>query len=148
MDKKQQTAFLTNACEELEISQEQLSKRLRVSPKFLKDWLQGNRLMEHDSIQRLEALLVEHRHEQMAALNLQNEMELFCHQARITESQLAQLMGLNSVNQLYQIYRQKPLPHVLHFILLKREQKLSQKTGKRFRLHMESVHHQVLPVRK
>ena len=145
MDKKQQATFLKNVCEELEMPLEKLSQRLRISETVLNDWLEGKRLMEHDSIHRLEALLVQHRHEKLAPFDLQSDMERFCHKALITETQLAQLMGLHSVNQLYQIYRQKPLPHVLHFGLLKREQMVSKKTGKRFRRHMESIHWQVWP---
>ncbi|MBF0276432.1 MAG: helix-turn-helix transcriptional regulator [SAR324 cluster bacterium] len=131
----------------MEISQEQLAKLLRVSEEFISQWSEGKRIMEHGTIKALEAILEEHRFEKIAALDLQNEMDLFRSQARITEEQLVAMMGLSSINQLYEIYRKKPMHHVLHFILLRRELKGSAKTGKRFRMHMDMVHYEVLPAK-
>ena len=147
MDKQQQVHFITSLCEEVEISQEKLAKILRVSETMLLQFSEGERIMEHGTIKALEALLEEHRFEKLAALDLQNQMDLFRREARITEEQLVELMGLSSINQLYEIYRKKPMPHVLHFILLKRELKGFGKNGKRFRLHMDMIHYEILPTK-
>ncbi len=144
MDKQQQAHFITNLCEELEVSQEELAKMLRVSETALSQFSEGKRIMEHGTIKALEAILEEHRFEKLAALDLQNQMDLFCRQARITEGRLAELMGLSSINQLHEIYRKKPRHHVLHFILLRRELKGSRKTGKQFRMHMDLLHDEIL----
>jgi len=147
MDKQQQADFITNLCEKMEISQEKLAKMLRVSETVLLQFSEGKRIMEHGTIKAMEALLVEHRFEKLAALDLQNQMDLFRSEARLTEEQLVELMGLSSLNQLYEIYRKKPMPHVLHFILLRREWKGFGKSGKRFRQHIEMIHYEILPAK-
>lgn len=141
MDRNQQKRFLEDLYEEMEISQERLAQLLRISPKIIHQWENGEKILEYGQIKALEAILEGFRLNKLEELDLQSRMEHFCKTARISEHHLAQLLGLSSVNQLFEVYRKKSLPHVRHFALLQREQIQSGRTGHNFLKHMEMVHY-------
>ena len=70
MDKQQQEHFIYDLCEEMEIPQEQLAKKMKVSAEFLTQLVEGERIMEHGTIKALEAIVEEHRREKLAVLDL------------------------------------------------------------------------------
>jgi len=144
MDKLQQRHFFQNLYEEMDIDATGLSKLLRVSEERIKQWEEGKRILEYSDIKMFEGIVEGFWTDKMEEFDLQSKMEQFCKVARISEVRLASIMGLYSVNQLYEIYRKKPLYHVRHFALIKREQMQSGKQGKPLEVHMEMLNYTAL----
>lgn len=144
MDRMQQRRYFQDLYEEMDSNTRRLSKSLRISEERVKQWEEGKRILEYSEIKMLEALVEEYWSGKMEELDLQSKMEQFCKVARLSEVQLARIMGLYSVNQLYEIYRKKTLYHVRHFALLKREQMQSGKQGKLLENHFEMLNYTAL----
>ncbi|MBF0289119.1 MAG: hypothetical protein HQM14_14975 [SAR324 cluster bacterium] len=142
MDKMQQQRYITDICEELKITLRGLARSLRVSEEKIILWSEGKKILEYQDIKALEALLDEARLEALDEFDLQTKMDRFRGSSRLSEYQLAQVMGLSSVNQLYEIYRKKTTHHIRHLALLQREQLHSGKQGVLFVQHMEAVNYQ------
>ncbi len=142
MDKIQQKRYIEDICEELRITPSRLARSLRVSEEKVKLWSEGKKILEYNEIKALEALLEEYRLEALEEFDLQTKMDRFRGASRLSEYQLAQVMGLSSVNQLYEIYHKKPIHHIRHLLLLEREQFHSGKQGILFVQHIEAINYQ------